>query len=188
MTFVACPACRNLALDEPCAVCGGRGLVPCPACNSAGLKGTGGPVAGSLASSLGPPAAQGRARQKQRKRRGGGGNEGGGAAGAPGERAAGTKAANKPRQRRTLSEEHRAKISASMRGKNRKAKSEDHRAAIAASMGRVLASPAVRRRMSEGRRAAGQCCGICGQTGHNRRTCPLLQVSRRPAADDRDGA
>ena len=38
------------------------------------------------------------------------------------------------------------------------------------------------------RRAAGQCCGICGQTGHNRRTCPLLQVSRRPAADDRDGA
>ena len=119
---------------------------------------------------------------------GGGGNEGGGAAGAPGERAAGTKAANKPRQRRTLSEEHRAKISASMRGKNRKAKSEDHRAAIAASMGRVLASPAVRRRMSEGRRAAGQCCGICGQTGHNRRTCPLLQVSRRPAADDRDGA
>ena len=41
---------------------------------------------------------------------------------------------------------------------------------------------------SDRRRAAGQCCGICGQTGHNRRTCPLLQVSRRPAADDRDGA
>ena len=65
-----------------------------------------------------------------------------------------------------------------MKGKNRARKSDEHRAAISDAMRDALAAPEVRQRMSKGRRAAGHRCSICGQEGHNRRTCPLIRVSK----------
>ena len=66
-------------------------------------------------------------------------------------------------------------------GKNRARKSEEHRAAISDAMRDALAAE-VRQRMSKGRRAAGHRCSICGQEGHNRRTCPLIRVSKSKTA------
>ena len=185
---------------QSCPLCGGKGLVPCPLCNAAAAERVEGAAMSveerraSVASPWEPPDARGtrdserphlvegagvadesavgavvdaidsRPEARANARQGGAGSSDGSSAG--------------KRPRRKMSAEHRAKISASMKGKNRARKSEEHRAAISDAMRDALAAPEVRQRMSKGRRAAGHRCSICGQEGHNRRTCPLIRVSK----------
>ncbi|CAD7699033.1 unnamed protein product [Ostreobium quekettii] len=68
-----------------------------------------------------------------------------------------------------LPDMHRAKISVAMRGRNRYRRSTEHRTKIAQSMRRMW------KKRREGMKPARQTsvtCSLCGEAGHNKRTCP----------------
>ncbi|KAK3251982.1 hypothetical protein CYMTET_38700 [Cymbomonas tetramitiformis] len=91
-----------------------------------------------------------------------------------------------PRERRgapgkPTSEEHKEKIRSALKGRNKGVPlSEEHKRNIAASMRRSLASPKHRLAISRAKKGQTVRCSMCGEQGHNRRTCPvLLDISGR---------
>lgn len=77
------------------------------------------------------------------------------------------------RRRAPLSEEHREKIRAALKGKYTAPKSEEHRRKISRAMQRMyMRDDSSRLQRSQAAAGKAKTCSLCGEQGHNRRSCP----------------
>eukprot|EP00898_Chlorokybus_atmophyticus_P002081 jgi/Chlat1/2874/Chrsp195S00205 len=84
--------------------------------------------------------------------------------------------------KRALTEEHKAKIRASMAGRNAGVPlAPDHRDRIAATVQKKMRNPEHRLKISLGKKGQPLHCSKCGKAGHNSRRCPLDGKTLRTA-------